>query len=173
MKEMVHERQNSQKVERHDLFTTLLDANTNEAGDDTLTENELISKSPLTASRMRPHELLIVMQATFSFSYLPDMRCVPYITFIPTNKQLSDDCAHTLLCICTFGVIPRRTGEVIPTYQIYYTRWSDSRTSIFVSGFRKMQAEGSLPDLRRNASFRVFDGVSRLSIADSLIIDSI
>jgi len=47
MKEMVHERQNSQKVERHDLFTTLLDANTNEAGDDALTENELISEQRL------------------------------------------------------------------------------------------------------------------------------
>jgi len=47
MKEMVHERQNSQKVERHDLFTALLDANTNEVGDDTLTENELISEPPL------------------------------------------------------------------------------------------------------------------------------
>jgi len=34
-----------------------------------------------------------------------------------------------------------------------------------------MQAESSLPDLRRNASFRVFDGVSRFWISDCLIID--
>ena len=132
MKEMVHERQNSQKVERHDLFTTLLDANTNEAGDDTLTENELISEPPLYSVL---HELLIVTQAIFSFSYLPDMRCVPYITFIPFIKPFLDDCAHTLLCLCTVGLIPRRTREVIPTYQIYYTRWSHSRMSIFVSDF--------------------------------------
>ena len=117
------------------------------------------------ASRMRPHELLIVMQATFSFSYLPDMRYVPYTTFVPFSKPFSDDCTHTLLCLCTVGVIPRRTGEVIPTYQIYCTRWSDSRTSIFVSGFWKWKLiVWSLPDLRRNASSRVFDGVSRFSI---------
>jgi len=44
MKEMVRERQNSEKVERHDLFTTLLEANNDGNGGEALSESELISK---------------------------------------------------------------------------------------------------------------------------------
>jgi len=137
MKEMVRERQNSQKVERHDLFTTLLDANTNEAGSETLTENELISEFPKYSSPIRLHKPLTLTKATFSFSYLPDMRCVPYITFIPFGNPLADHCTHTLLCLCTTGVISRRAREVIPTHQIYHTRWPHPRMSIFVFAFSK------------------------------------
>jgi hypothetical protein len=39
---MIHERQNSEKVERHDLFSSLLEANNDSLGSGVLTESELI-----------------------------------------------------------------------------------------------------------------------------------
>jgi len=42
MKEMIHDRQNSEKLERYDLFSSLLDANTDDLDADRLTESELI-----------------------------------------------------------------------------------------------------------------------------------
>jgi cytochrome P450 len=42
MAAMIHERQNSEKVERHDLFSSLLEANNDSLGSGVLTESELI-----------------------------------------------------------------------------------------------------------------------------------
>ncbi|KAF5322275.1 hypothetical protein D9619_001909 [Psilocybe cf. subviscida] len=42
MASMIHERQNSEKVERHDLFSSLLEANHDALGNGVLTESELI-----------------------------------------------------------------------------------------------------------------------------------
>jgi len=49
MKEMIHERQTAEKVERHDLFSNLLEANNNELDVTSLTEDELIGKQSHTA----------------------------------------------------------------------------------------------------------------------------
>jgi len=45
MVEMIHERQTSEKVERHDLFNSLLEANSNDLDVTALTEDELIGMS--------------------------------------------------------------------------------------------------------------------------------
>jgi cytochrome P450 len=42
MTEMIRERQASEKIERHDLFSQLLEANDNNLDATTLTESELI-----------------------------------------------------------------------------------------------------------------------------------
>ncbi|KAF5321118.1 hypothetical protein D9619_001344 [Psilocybe cf. subviscida] len=42
MATMIHERQNAEKIERHDLFSSLLDANNDSLGSGVLTESELI-----------------------------------------------------------------------------------------------------------------------------------
>jgi cytochrome P450 len=42
MAAMIHERQNAEKVERHDLFSSLLEANNDSLGSGVLTESELI-----------------------------------------------------------------------------------------------------------------------------------
>ena len=41
---MIHERQTAEKVERHDLFSSLLEANNNELDITSLTEDELIGR---------------------------------------------------------------------------------------------------------------------------------
>ena len=45
MSEMIKERQNSEKVERHDLFSNLLEANNGDMDAIKLTESELIGVS--------------------------------------------------------------------------------------------------------------------------------
>jgi len=44
MVEMIRDRESSEKVERHDLFSSLLEANKGESGIAALTDDEVIGK---------------------------------------------------------------------------------------------------------------------------------
>jgi len=52
MSEMVKERLTSEKVERHDLFSSLLASNSHEFDASTLTEEELVGVLPLNDSQV-------------------------------------------------------------------------------------------------------------------------
>lgn len=51
--EMIRERQNSEKVERHDLFSNLLEANDEDMDIVNLTESELIGVSSLISKWLK------------------------------------------------------------------------------------------------------------------------
>jgi hypothetical protein len=72
MVEMIQERQHAEKVQRHDLFSSLLAANDHTLDVTTLSEDELIGLWATNISILLIYK--IILQAIFTSSSLPVMR---------------------------------------------------------------------------------------------------
>ena len=73
MSEMIRERQNSEKVERHDLFSNLLAANDEDMDIVNLTESELIGASWILSKWLKL-DIQLILKETFTSFWSQDMR---------------------------------------------------------------------------------------------------
>ena len=77
MTQMIRDRQSTiNKVERHDLFTKLLEANDDDLDQKSMTEDELIGSLSILTILSQQCETYELSQAIFTSFYLLDMRYV-------------------------------------------------------------------------------------------------
>ena len=124
---MIRDRQSAiNKVERHDLFTKLLEANDDDLGQKSMTEDELIgSFSILTIFFKTIWNLMDVSGNMYIFLLAGHEVGNPHLLFRRINNFDAfwlDNGTYFGLHICTVGIIPWWTGEALWTDQVCYQR---------------------------------------------------
>ena len=128
MSEMIEERQNSNKEQRHDLFSNLLSANDEDLDVTNLTKRELMGMLWFFLKWLDIDPFVNLEGNIYMFLLAGHEVCQSVAQHLQINSFgiKSVNGAHPLLHLWFISAIPRWTGKALQAYPICHSRWPHS-----------------------------------------------